>query len=48
MLNTKFTIENDWGNGFQGAISLMAEGNVPTYGWQISFTATFEITSIEQ
>ena len=46
MLNTKFAVENDWGNGFQGAISLTAEGSVPTYGWQISFTATFEITNI--
>jgi aryl-phospho-beta-D-glucosidase BglC (GH1 family) len=46
MLNTQFTVVNDWPNGFQGAISLMEENGSSTSGWQISFTATFEITHI--
>jgi len=43
MLNTNFSIKNDWGSGFQGAISLYSDDVLQTNGWQISFTATFEI-----
>ncbi len=46
MLNTNFSIKNDWGSGFQGAISLYSDDVLQTNGWQISFTATFEINHI--